>query len=148
MTREEAIEVYNGLLNQKIKEAFEFFAPELAESEDEKTRKSLLAYIKGESKRLDTPKWIAYLEKQKEQKPAWSEEDKKLLNYAISMTDDAQVKRFLKSLRPSWKPNDKDEERLIKTSIVFLKDFADMGYENAVECIDWLKSKLNGNTCK
>ena len=56
-------------------------------------------------------------------------------------------KRF-KSLRPSWKPNDKDEERLIKTSIVFLKDFADKGYENAVECIDWLKSKLNGNSCK
>lgn len=41
-----------------------------------------------------------------------------------------------------------DEERLINTSISFLKDFADKGYENAVECIDWLKSKLNGNTCK
>lgn len=36
MTREEAIEVYNGLINTKIKEAFEFFAPELRESEDEK----------------------------------------------------------------------------------------------------------------
>ena len=34
------------------------------------------------------------------QNPAeWSEEDEKLLNYAISLTDDAQVKRFLKSLR-------------------------------------------------
>ena len=39
--------------------------PELAESEDERIRQSLLAYIKGESKRLDTKKWIAYLEKQK-----------------------------------------------------------------------------------
>lgn len=46
-----------------------------------------------------------------------------------------------------WKPS-KDEVRLINTSISFLKDFADKGYENAVECIDWLKSKLNGNTCK
>ena len=45
-----------------LKEAF----PELVESEDERIRKSLLAYIKGESKRLDTKKWIAYLEKQKE----------------------------------------------------------------------------------
>lgn len=45
-----------------------------------------------------------------------------------------------------WKPSE-DEERLIKTSISFLKDFADKGYENAVECIDWLKSKLNGNSC-
>ena len=50
---------------------------------------------------------------------------------------------WLKSLRPKphWKPSE-DEERLIKTSISFLKDFADKGYENAVECIDWLKSKL------
>ena len=32
-----------------------------------------------------------------------------------------------------------DEERLIETTISFLKDFADEGYENAVECIDWLK---------
>ena len=38
------------------------------------------------------------------QHPAeWSEEDDKLLNYAISMTDDAQVKRFLESLR--YQPN-------------------------------------------
>lgn len=41
MTREEAIEVYNGLLNQKIKEAFEFFAPELAESEDERITRAI-----------------------------------------------------------------------------------------------------------
>lgn len=41
-----------------------------------------------------------------------------------------------------------DEERLINTSISFLKDFADKGYENAVECINWLKSKLNGNSGK
>jgi len=51
------------------------------------------------------------------------------------------------SSQPSWKPSE-DEERLINTSISFLKDFADKGYENAVECIDWLKSKLNGNSGK
>jgi len=55
------------------------------ESEDERTRISLLAYIKGESTRLDTKKWIAYLEKQKEQKPAeWSEEDAKIKDGIIS----------------------------------------------------------------
>lgn len=54
---------------------------------------------------------------------------------------------FIDSLQPHWKPSE-DEVRLINTSISFLKDFADKGYENAVECIDWLKSKLNGNTCK
>ena len=33
-----------------------------------------------------------------------------------------------------------DDERLRKTTIAFLKDYADKGYENAVECIDWLES--------
>lgn len=35
----------------------------------------------------------------------------------------------------------KDDERLKKTTIAFLKDFADKGYENAVECIDWLEKQ-------
>ena len=33
-----------------------------------------------------------------------------------------------------------EDERTRKTSISFLKDYADKGYENAVECIDWLNS--------
>lgn len=33
-----------------------------------------------------------------------------------------------------------DDERLRKTSIAFLQEFAAKGYENAVECMDWLKS--------
>ena len=37
--------------------------------------------------------------------------------------------------------NNKDDERLRNTTIAFLKDFADKGYENAVECIDWLENK-------
>ena len=37
--------------------------------------------------------------------------------------------------------SDKDNERLRKTTIAFLKDFADKGYENAVECIDWLEKQ-------
>lgn len=92
----------------------------------------------------------------------WSEEDADILNCCISSIEEAKENRyayketdgdtsydreiaFLKSLRPSWKPF-KDEERLINTSISFLKDFADKGYENAVECIDWLKSKINGTS--
>ena len=51
-------------------------------------------------------KELKKIEKQGEQKPKWSEEDKRLRN----------------------------------TTIDFLKDFAEQGYENAVECIDWLKS--------
>lgn len=37
--------------------------------------------------------------------------------------------------------NNKDDERLRKTTISFLKEFADKGYENAVECIDWLEKQ-------
>ena len=33
-----------------------------------------------------------------------------------------------------------EDERIRKTSISFLKHYVDKGYENAVECIDWLKS--------
>ena len=40
----------------------------------------------------------------------------------------------------------KDDERLRKTTIAFLKEFADKGYENAVECIVWLE--MQGNTSK
>jgi hypothetical protein len=114
----------------------------------------------------------AYFEKQKEQKPAeWSEEDEKLIEevcrclceyagYYKEKDMEAvnnhlfKLSQRLKSLpmrcpkkSDNWKPSE-DEERLINTSISFLKDFADKGYENAIECIDWLKSKLNGNACK
>ena len=97
MTREEAIEVYYGLINQKIKEAFEFFAPELAGSEDERIRQGIVETIKQCPDTFLNPKnrdkMLAYLEKQKEQKPEeWSEADERnlrdakeiLLNYGYS----------------------------------------------------------------
>lgn len=74
MTREEAIEVYNGLINTKIKEAFEFFAPELA-NEDERIRKIItLALIASEDElsafysthNITRKKCTDWLEKQKE----------------------------------------------------------------------------------
>lgn len=37
--------------------------------------------------------------------------------------------------------SNKDDERLRKTTIGFLKYFAEQGYENTVECIDWLKKQ-------
>ena len=78
-------------------------------------------------------------------KQKWSKEDEMYLSQAIETLEHENYSILadkLKSLRPSWKPTE-DEERLINTSISFLKDFADKGYENAFECIDWLKSKLN-----
>lgn len=68
MTREEATKVYHGLLNQKIKEAFEVFAPELRESEDERMIEQIkFAVMQMPSDREDTKKeCLAWLEKQKE----------------------------------------------------------------------------------
>lgn len=34
-----------------------------------------------------------------------------------------------------------NNERLRKTTIAFLKDYVDKGYENAIECIDWLEKQ-------
>ena len=43
--------------------------------------------------------------------------------------------------------SNKDDERLRKTAIAFLKDFAEQGYENAVECIDWLEKQGKQKPC-
>ena len=120
--------------------------------------------IRGNIQEVLSP-WIKSLPERFNLQPKqeWSEEDEDAINGAIGiLLDDnspnfvfpehsklsvGEIVKRLKSLRPSWKPNE-NEERLINTSISFLKDFADKGYENAVECIDWLKSKLNGNSCK
>ena len=64
MTREEAIEVYNGLINTKIREAFQFFVPELRESEDERIRKGLITML-SQDKELHRRE-ITWLEKQKD----------------------------------------------------------------------------------
>ena len=144
MTREEAIKniklFFTGIniaLSNKTKEALDVLIPELRESEDERTRKGLIEALKA-SKTVGELKFIlpeptreeciAYLEKQKEQKPAeWSEEDEKMLNnliWAVHMKsispcdemDDRNVyekyESFLKSLRPSLKSSEEQMEAL------------------------------------
>ena len=129
MTREEAIEVYNGLINTKIKEAFDFFAPELRESEDERIRKEMISFLRSPfiKENLTDEKvtpWLSYLEKQKEQKPAeWSGEDDQLIGFIFDLLNDlvwrkdwAMSKKEclerIKSLRPSLKPSKEQLEAL------------------------------------
>lgn len=91
MTREEAIEVYLGLLNQKIKEAFEFFAPELAENDDERIRKFLIDMVKRETGFAGFPSQgqvLAYLEKQKERKPVQTADEKEYIRIIKSLIAD------------------------------------------------------------
>ena len=54
-------------------------------------------------------------------------------------TANADQKYVLESLFPEL--CETEDERLRKTTIAFLKDFANQGYENAVECIDWIEKQ-------
>ena len=125
-------------LKGDAKLAVEHAFPELRESEDERIRKALVWHLKADvdfvSNGVTKAECIAYLEKQKEQKPAeWSEEDADILNCCISSIEEAKENRyayketdgdtsydreiaFLKSIRPSWKPS---EEHLSALLAVF-----------------------------
>lgn len=74
--------------------------------------------------------WVAWLEKQRDKDKLIKE----LGEYKVKYTQDV-LEKHLNSM------NNKDDERLRKTTIAFLKDFAEQGYENAVECIDWLEKQ-------
>lgn len=106
--------------------------PELRESEDERIRKAIINYIlyetKGNISEATEHVWVTWLEKQKEQKPAeWSEEDEHRREGVVEWLRDHQktidrnsndqayesiesLISWLKSLRPSWKPSDENEE--------------------------------------
>ena len=87
MDRKEAIEIvrknwpHSGYT--MLREALETLIPELAESEDEKIRKDLIRWVNTNISYERMPDGmnysnecvLAWLEKQGEQKPSWSEED-------------------------------------------------------------------------
>lgn len=90
MNREEAIKIVKSHYpanKQMLNEALEFLIPELKETEDEKIRKDLITFLDeiwhlGKNSNFDKwdksdcSNWIAWLEKQAEQKPVeWSEYD-------------------------------------------------------------------------
>lgn len=78
--------------------------------------------------KADIDKNIAWLEKQRDKDKLIQE----LGEYKVKYTQEVSEK-CINSM------SNKDDERLRKTAIAFLKDFAEQGYENAVECIDWLE---------
>ena len=129
MTREEAIRILASscIPGSKQTEALETLIPELRESEDERTRKEIIEFIRSQiedGNSVGWDRWIAYLEKQKEQKPAeWSEEDERKRDGIIQWLHEYQKEfnpkydslsiesiesliDWLKSLRPSWKPSE------------------------------------------
>lgn len=102
----------------------EYLHPELKESEDERMMNQLHSWMKefggAEEYTEKVYQWIkGLLEKQGEQKPAWSEEDEKI--YQSIMDDTVQENQldskqidWLKSLkdRYTWKPSDEQMEAL------------------------------------
>lgn len=106
---EEAKKLYESA-NADQKYVLESLFPELAGSEDEKIRKWLIAQLKI--------------------KIGYNATLNNMIYKAISWLEKQEKKEPIES---------KDDERLRKTTIAFLKDFANQGYENAVECIDWLE---------
>ena len=117
-------ELYPGL-HGATKEDAEHYFPELRESEDERIRKALVWHLKADvdfvSNGVTKAECIAYLEKQKEQKPEvdestkrlnknwmkqyfdeqqeqkpaeWSEEDADMLNCCISSIEEAKENRY------------------------------------------------------
>lgn len=113
MTKEEAIEIYNGLINPKIKEAFEFFVPELTESDDEKIRKAIILALRGNGQATAVLKnngvyWedaIIWLKKQKEYKS---------LPIDLSVEDVETIKAALKVSGLEFTLNQKVYDKLEK----------------------------------
>ena len=143
---ERAREWYVANTNEGYRGIFEEIFPELKESEDDKIRKEILDYIiKGSESYYDIQqygrgkfgKWITWLEKQGEKNKLIEDKDKlikELGEYKVKYTQEV-LETHLNSM------SNKDDERLRKITIAFLKDFADKGYENAVECIAWLEKQ-------
>ena len=112
--------------NKELVDFIEYKYPELKESEDERIRKDIIAYMRYERKSTEEEienRFIPWLEKQGVQKPAWSEEDDYAVERLFCLLDNEQdnypqlscdfqeieeIKEWLKSFkeRYSWKPSD------------------------------------------
>ena len=99
MEKKEAMKILKDFYNKSalfsVRTALDTIIPELKESEDERTRKEILNVFKQLyedtticGRNYDYTKWIAWLEKQGEQKPAWSEEDEDAIGMAIIALED------------------------------------------------------------
>ena len=143
MTEKEKAKAYDEAIERAKKSygngiAEEIF-PELNEDDDEKIRRWIIDDIKynmnneplnNSEYKKKAEKAIAWLEKQRDKDKLIQE----LGEYKVKYTQEV-LEKYVNSM------SNKDDERLRKTAIAFLKDFAEQGYENAVECIDWLEKQ-------
>ena len=149
MTEKEKVKAYDEAI-ERVKKSYgniiaEEIFPELKESEDEKMRNFIineLACLRATNEK-DSDRYeeltnaIAWLEKQRDKDKLIQE----LGEYKVKYTQEV-LEKYVNSM------SNKDDERLRKTTIAFLKDFAEQGYENAVECIAWLEKQDKNSTDK
>ena len=101
---------------------FEHIFPELAESEDEKVRRELLLDIPKVFPHDKAFRYIAYLEKQGEQKhDEWHREDEQNLNACLGYIPDEFLRRWLTDAihtrydkHAEWKPSEEQLHTLEK----------------------------------
>ncbi len=124
-----------------VSQTLEHLFPELKESEGERVRKIITLCLEecvhsDIIRDYEKDDVIAWLEKQGQKDKLIKE----LGLYKVKYTQET-LEKHINSI------SNKDDERLRKTTISFLKDFVDKGYENAVECIEWLENQ-NSDTNK
>lgn len=173
MTREEALnKVRQMTLSRETMEILQALVPELKDSDDERTRKEIINYLDfAESHNLlraadceKKKRWLAYLEKQKEQKHEWNDEDKSMLNKTIAVikleqrehapgTDEWIIRskaiRWIESLPERLNPKPKqewgeDDEALLSWCISDIERAKRCASQTKPELCDieinWLKS--------
>ena len=147
----ESFEAAKGLHdagNALTKKQMEIVFPELAESEDERTRKRLIEYFEGFRMGNVEVRWeglivqevLAWLEKQKEQKPAeWSEDIIRKAIKEVGLTQH-QIDWFKTNVFPPKPEWSEEDEKIRKALVWHLKadvDFVSNGVTKA-ECLAYL----------
>ena len=155
---DEVIEELRGLLEGIHEEKCDIMEediikifPELKESEsdDERIRKALIEHVKGiykgcctEEASKERDMFLAWLEKQGEQKPTWSKEDERHFSWLIEHLGQSaglydNLIDWLKSLkeRYTWKPSD---EQIKVCKEVYVDILATKGFD-----LDTVNNELN-----
>ena len=121
---EEKAKAYDGLIERlkdlkfacrfsPLSDTIDEIFPELAESEDEKIRKELIDFVKSRLAGFpQCEKFIAWLEKQAQK--AWTEEDKKMLEWVIGYLENKMLNAPMG-----------EERTACKNAIAWLKDLKD-----------------------
>ena len=149
----ESFEAAKGLHdagNALTKKQMEIVFPQLAESEDERNWKKVEGAIRGFlTNPIDADELLAWLEKQKEQKPAeWSEDIIRKAVKEVGLTQH-QIDWFKTNVFPlkvEWSEEDEGELQNAIDALEFLGKKgvykSESGYDAALQAASWLENLL------